>query len=346
MYYRARHYAPQTGKFLQRDPVGYETGPNLFGYVGCKVTSLRDPSGMEEEREHEWPKVSTLPNGTKVFRLPPPALPAYERYVGELQYPRRNDFYPKAEFGDEGASAGAAESWALGALAEHDSAVALAAQAHEAWIEALQSAKDALEALIAALLNQWFIEMHSGRGGSCGVARDRSDLGAHLESLRSQLAALSAALGNAGNSSYAGQGHDQAIAALLGGYSASLGRSYDNMDKAGEFLKAMLATWADGLGIGAGGPWASQAGRAFNTLVPAVSEHAALRMSQRGIGYMAVLKARWFPLATKVGGEHPALGPSTVFIGRGATIVTSNRTGTVISVWKTGAAVARRYAGR
>src|SRR5207248_220630 len=33
-YYRARHYSPALGRFLQPDPVGYRSGQNLYSYAG------------------------------------------------------------------------------------------------------------------------------------------------------------------------------------------------------------------------------------------------------------------------------------------------------------------------
>jgi RHS repeat-associated protein len=44
-YYRARHYAPTLGRFLQFDPIGYAGGLNLYGYVGNDPVNLTDPSG-------------------------------------------------------------------------------------------------------------------------------------------------------------------------------------------------------------------------------------------------------------------------------------------------------------
>ena len=32
-YYKARHYNPATGRFLQPDPIGYAAGMNMYGYV-------------------------------------------------------------------------------------------------------------------------------------------------------------------------------------------------------------------------------------------------------------------------------------------------------------------------
>jgi RHS repeat-associated protein len=46
LYYRARHYDPETGRFLQRDPLGYNDSPCLYEYVATNPASLRDASGL------------------------------------------------------------------------------------------------------------------------------------------------------------------------------------------------------------------------------------------------------------------------------------------------------------
>jgi len=47
-YYRARHYAPTLGRFLQPDPIGYGDSTNLYVYVSGTPTVFIDPAGMEE----------------------------------------------------------------------------------------------------------------------------------------------------------------------------------------------------------------------------------------------------------------------------------------------------------
>jgi RHS repeat-associated protein len=49
-YNRARFYDPATGRFLSRDPIGFEAGDaNLFRYVGNGPTNGIDPSGLAEK---------------------------------------------------------------------------------------------------------------------------------------------------------------------------------------------------------------------------------------------------------------------------------------------------------
>ena len=46
-YYRARFYDPATGRFVSKDPIGFDAGDaNLYRYVGNGPTNGTDPSGL------------------------------------------------------------------------------------------------------------------------------------------------------------------------------------------------------------------------------------------------------------------------------------------------------------
>jgi RHS repeat-associated protein len=45
-YMRARYYDPEVGRFINKDPIGYAGGLNLYGYVGNNPVSLVDPLGL------------------------------------------------------------------------------------------------------------------------------------------------------------------------------------------------------------------------------------------------------------------------------------------------------------
>gem|GEM_PF-4128412 len=49
-HYRARHYSPVLGRFLQPDPIGFAGGPHLYGYVGNDPLNLVDPAGLAATR--------------------------------------------------------------------------------------------------------------------------------------------------------------------------------------------------------------------------------------------------------------------------------------------------------
>jgi RHS repeat-associated protein len=46
-FYRARYYAPEIGRFLQTDPIGYDGGLNLYWYCRNNPWTLTDPQGED-----------------------------------------------------------------------------------------------------------------------------------------------------------------------------------------------------------------------------------------------------------------------------------------------------------
>ena len=70
-HYRARQYAPQLGRFLQTDPIGYAAGSNLYAYVGGDPVNLVDPLGLQEAPHQVGDVVVTgvrCPEGTRRIR--------------------------------------------------------------------------------------------------------------------------------------------------------------------------------------------------------------------------------------------------------------------------------------
>ena len=46
-----RYYDPGTGKFINRDPIGYQGGINLYGFVGNNPVNYSDPSGFDPKKQ-------------------------------------------------------------------------------------------------------------------------------------------------------------------------------------------------------------------------------------------------------------------------------------------------------
>ncbi|MBX9879872.1 MAG: hypothetical protein K2Y22_15550 [Candidatus Obscuribacterales bacterium] len=45
-FYKARHYSPKIGRFLQPDPIGYKGGMNLYEYAGSNPVNFSDSTGL------------------------------------------------------------------------------------------------------------------------------------------------------------------------------------------------------------------------------------------------------------------------------------------------------------
>jgi RHS repeat-associated protein len=48
MYYRARWYDPQQGRFLSEDPIQFDGGLNWYGYVENDPIQFSDPTGLSK----------------------------------------------------------------------------------------------------------------------------------------------------------------------------------------------------------------------------------------------------------------------------------------------------------
>lgn len=58
MFYRARFYDPQIGRFTSEDPIGLVGGVNLYSYVENKAVRFADPYGLEPQQ----PNTGKTPN--------------------------------------------------------------------------------------------------------------------------------------------------------------------------------------------------------------------------------------------------------------------------------------------
>src|SRR4029077_8287412 len=67
--YKARMYAPALGRFLQTDPIGYSSGPNIYAYVRGDPVNLKDPLGLGyDPNAVQLPKADPPPdNGFTVW---------------------------------------------------------------------------------------------------------------------------------------------------------------------------------------------------------------------------------------------------------------------------------------
>jgi RHS repeat-associated protein len=94
MYYRARYYAPEWGRFISEDPIGFEGGINQYVYAHNNPIKSRDPSGQVAETPvdvalfglsaYQYSQDPSLLNGISLFldglAVVTPFMPA----VGQL----------------------------------------------------------------------------------------------------------------------------------------------------------------------------------------------------------------------------------------------------------------------
>jgi RHS repeat-associated protein len=54
MYYRARWYDPNQGRFVSEDPIGFDGGINWYVYVVNRPLSYTDPLGLQGRADARW----------------------------------------------------------------------------------------------------------------------------------------------------------------------------------------------------------------------------------------------------------------------------------------------------
>lgn len=57
LYMRARYYDPEVGRFITKDPIGFEERVNLYTYVGNNPNRFIDPSGLCVNKASAWREV-------------------------------------------------------------------------------------------------------------------------------------------------------------------------------------------------------------------------------------------------------------------------------------------------
>lgn len=61
-YYRARYYDPMEGRFISKDPIGFESGDvNLYGYVHNNPINQTDPTGLSSAIAIPVPRPKDIP---------------------------------------------------------------------------------------------------------------------------------------------------------------------------------------------------------------------------------------------------------------------------------------------
>jgi len=103
LYYRARWYDPQVGRFISEDPIGFQGGDvNLYAYVLNNPANFRDPTGRQRA-DRNRPGDIEWASGLKkaIDRMPPPGpgfypdmlrrrVDGHNRFPGEINSAMRH----------------------------------------------------------------------------------------------------------------------------------------------------------------------------------------------------------------------------------------------------------------
>jgi len=63
LYMRARYYDPEIGRFINKDPIGWVGGFNMYAYVGNNPIMLTDPKGLACGGGWSDPAIPDVPSG-------------------------------------------------------------------------------------------------------------------------------------------------------------------------------------------------------------------------------------------------------------------------------------------
>ena len=70
-----RYYDPSTGRWINRDPIGYVGGLNLYGYCDNNPGITADPSGLQGAVGGVWPRMGIPVRPIPVVPAPSPTIP-------------------------------------------------------------------------------------------------------------------------------------------------------------------------------------------------------------------------------------------------------------------------------
>ena len=76
-----RHYDPSLGRFLSRDPIGFDGGLNLYSYADNNQSTLVDPFGLKSWQQELY-ELAIAASGAVKSPFAPPGPSPLERFLG------------------------------------------------------------------------------------------------------------------------------------------------------------------------------------------------------------------------------------------------------------------------